>query len=231
MKIKTVLAIISALPVLQAATYGAAITSVNLDATGDVKIANSNGTTLLTGGTYALDNDGAVLQLGYFSSATVANNFNGTWVALTGEGSLNTAFNNTTFGDTNGSFPFNDTGDGQFSLTVNFELGSGTSGNSLPTAGTPLAIRFYNSTSVAGATFFETISNDLWLWQAPLNPPFSPSIDLYISDSGGELQSGGPAPVSGNIATTIPVVPEPTSIALMMLGLVSLTTRRRRPAK
>ena len=116
----------------------------------------NQGSTPLTGET-AADGDGAVLQLGYFTVNTAS--FQGTWVPLSGEGSLNTAviigsapvetYNHTSIGDLTAQ----GAGDGTFAMSLNFILGSGTSDNSLPPAGTQLALRFYNGTTIGSSTF------------------------------------------------------------------------------
>src|SRR5947207_2446042 len=59
--------------------------TVNLDSGSQTVFDQGN--TALTGGT-ASDGNGAVLQLGYFTTSTPS--FSGTFVPLTGEGSLNT---------------------------------------------------------------------------------------------------------------------------------------------
>lgn len=209
-------------------SYGATlVTTVNFDS-GSRLLVNSNGVTPLTGGTIA-DGNGAVLQLGYFSTSTAADLFSGTFVPLTGEGSLNTTFANSSIGDqtANGGV------DGRFALTLNFTSGNAGTGNSLPAANTFLAIRFYNATTIASSTFFETIADTAWLWKSPSNPPSNVSISL--DDSGLKRQSnpGAASPAAGTpISTAIPTAaPEPTSTALVLVGLVSLAARRRRSAK
>jgi hypothetical protein len=215
--------------------YGQA-TSVNWDSGGlFVYNENTGGTIKLSGGS-ATDGNGFVLQLGYFSGATVANNFgNGTFIPLTGEGALNTApvpfsnnattYNQTTIGDVT----LNGGADGEFWLSnFSFVLGSPTSGNNLPPAGTPLSISFFNGTTIAGSTFYNAVSNDAWAWAAPAIP--TAVVNVSLADSGLEWYSiflGG----NSNTAfhTTI-LVPEPSTLALLAvgaLGFVGILRRRK----
>ena len=75
----------------------AAIVTITFDS-GSYLMRDSNGSTVLTGGT-AAEGDGAVVQLGYFNAATGALPFNGNWVPLTGQGGANSAFSTTSIGD------------------------------------------------------------------------------------------------------------------------------------
>jgi hypothetical protein len=199
-------------------------TSVNFDS-GDFQILNQNtgASIALTGGT-TNDGDGAVLQLGYFTGATAANNFAGTWVALSGEGSLNTAivpgsvppegYNKTSIGDRNAFFA----GDGTFALSLTFTAGDAASGNSLPPAGTILSIRFYNATTIASSSFYNIVSNDTWVWQAPV--PQGVNIPISLNDPGLEwlsIAQGGAANTAFH--TTIPTaIPEPSTLACLLFG-------------
>jgi hypothetical protein len=194
---------------------------------------------LLSGGTSS-DGDGTVLQLGYYSGATAGNNFTGTWTPLTGQGSLSTAtisgsspteqYNKTSIGDITAKFA----GDGTFAMSLNFFAGSPTSGQSLPTGGStpPLAIRFYNGTTIETSTFYNVVSDDSWLWITPTNA--SPSIPISLNDPGLKWLSV----VQGQDAntafhTTIPLsqVPEPATILTAAACAATLTIgalKRRR---
>ena len=190
----------------------------------------------LPGGT-AADGDGAVLQLGYYSNATTSNNFSGTWVPLSGETSPNTAmladsspaepYNRTSIGD----LTANGAGDGTFALSFVFVEGSATSGNNLPPmSGVPLALRFYNNTTIASSTFFNVVSDDLWRWGGPGTPP--PAVPISLDDPGLEwLSVALGQPQETAFHTTI-AVPEPGTFVLTLIGatlVIRLGCVRRRP--
>jgi len=183
----------------------------------------------LSGGT-AADGNGFVLQLGYYDGATTGNNFLGNFVVLAGQGSANTAtvpgatitYNQISIGDLNG----NGAGNGTFALTLDFVVGSATSGNNLPAAGRPLSIRFFNGTSFGSASFFNAVSNDSWLWVAPATPQSVVAISL--DDPGLEFLSiflGQGA--QSAFHTTVPI-PEPSTYALVIVGVLGATVARLR---
>lgn len=164
---------------------------------------------LLTRGTDNAD-DGAILQLGYYTMATTLNPFAGAWVPLTGEGSGNSFYS--TVGDKAML-------DGRFAIGLSF---FDTNVN-IPNGGTPLAIRFYNSTSISSSTYFNTVSNTTgaWNWITPVDP--RPSMTISLSNPGIVWEEGS----ASAFRTTIPI-PEPSSSALLaLLGLVTLAVRRR----
>ena len=231
-----------AFSILSTISHGASILGVTWDS-GSKVLTDNNGVTPLNGGTG--NHNGAVLQLGYFTSSTTGSLFSGNWVPLTGEGSLNTTFANTRIGD----FPSNGGAAGTFAFSVGqgstpyifnavsnpnpgttFTLGDAGTGNSLPAGGTLLAVRFYNNTTIALSTFFETVANASWKWVTPNSPPPSP-VAITFDDPGTRVQSTGNLVSGAAIRTATPTVPEPTSAALLMVGLVSLASRRRRVAK
>jgi PEP-CTERM motif len=233
MAIKTLLTSLCVAALFQAARADQTIVTFD---SGSQTVFNL-GSTALTGGT-SLDGDGAVLQLGYFSSATAANNFSGTWVALSGQTSLNTAI----ISGSNDSEPYNKTsigdltnagaGDGTFALSLTFVAGDPTSGNSLPTAGTPLAIRFYNGTSIATSTFYNTVSADSWIWLTPQPSNVPNTVAITLDAANLEWESIVKFGQTGTTAfhTTIPV-PEPSTITSTILGtglLGGAIIRRRR---
>ncbi len=164
-------------------------------------------TILVTGGSSA-PGDGAVLQLGYFTASAVGSEFAGAFVPLSGEGS-STAFTTTTMGDD----PFQGAGDGTFALSLNFNALT-TIGVTLPPAGTILAIRFYNGTSISSSSAYNTVTSDATNWQ--FKTPTVPSSNVGFSlDDGGLLFQGGTASA---FVTTI-AVPEPSVIAVFAVGL------------
>lgn len=208
-------------------SFGAAIVTIRLDS-GSQFLRDSLGV-FLTGGGFG-DGNGAVLQLGYYDGATTANNFLGNWVALSGEGSLNTGlvtgsspaepFNKTSIGDSASS----GAGDGQFALALTFELGSSQTGNNLPNSvSIPLAIRFYNGTSISTSTHFNVVSNDLWTWKTPAEIPANPEVFMSLSEANSEWQGGA----SSEFKTTLPV-PEPSTGLALLGGVALLVAHRRR---
>jgi hypothetical protein len=167
------------------------------------------------------DGNGAVLQLGYFTGA----NFAGTFVPLSGQGSANfgpvagsnETQNMTSIGDETANFA----GDGTFALQLTFTVNDPASGNNLPASGTPLAIRFYNNTTIGSSTFYNTVSSTSsnWQWVAPALPPST--ISLSLNDPGLVWESIVRLGQSADTAfhTTIPV-PEPSTLTLLGLTLL-----------
>jgi hypothetical protein len=180
---------------------------------------DSNGTTKLTAGTGS-DGDGAILQLGYYTSATTVNNFGtagGTdWIALTGSGGVNSAYSNLSIGDTGGAAA------GLFNVQPQFTQGSGTTGVSLPSVGQILTVRFYNTTTITGSSKYNAVSNDSWAWIAGGDP--TPSL-LTLSLGAANLVWLD----SGNaFKTTLSAVPEPATCSLLGLGVLGMMFRRRK---
>jgi hypothetical protein len=215
------------------------ITGVSFDS-GSQMVFNQ-ASALLTGGT-TNDGDGAVLQLGYYSTATAGNNFAGTWTPLSGQTSLNTAtiagsvpaeqYNHTSIGDLN----VNGAGNGTFAISLNFNTLDSTSNNNLPSSPTiPLSIRFYNGTTIASSTFYNVVSDNLWLWKTPATPPAA--VTMSLNDTGLQWLSiamGGAAGTAFHTTIINPAaIPEPSTVASMILGggalsaLVFARARRR----
>jgi hypothetical protein len=197
---------------------------------------NTGAMNALTGGTSANGN-GCVLQLGYYDGASIANNFLGNWVPLSGELSLNTAvipggasvnptgetYNHTSIGD----MTANGAGNGTFAISLDFVMGSATSGNSLPSSTTiPLSIRFYNATTIGGSSFYNVVSDDLWLWKTPATPPAVVTISL--DDLSLEWLSIAMGQNANTAFHTTVAVPEPSTYALMLAGAVGFLALRRR---
>jgi hypothetical protein len=211
----------------------AALVTVNFG-TGSQTVTNLDGSTALSAGVAGTNGDGAVLQLGYFSSGTSATPFAGTWVALTGQSGANSAFSTTSIGD-DFSLIAPLTTPGRFELSLNFNTAVAGTNNSFPVAGVPLAIRIYNSTTIVGSTFYETISSTLasWQWQTPSDAPSNPVLNLSLDDTLSTLRrengTAAGAAATTTFNTNISTVPEPSVLALGGLaGIGMLFSRRRR---
>ncbi len=202
----------------------ATILTYNLTSGGKT-LFNSDGTTPLTGGPLVNVNDGEVIQLGYYTLATAANLFAGTWTPFASSHNI---------GNDLAEFGTVGTGAGANPATQNrFSFGftvDSTFAN--PPPGTLLAIRVYNGLTLPTSTFFQGIASTDWLSGALAEPPSNSTVTLNFANTNAKLQSTGALPGTA-ISTTIPTAaaPEPTSAALLMVGLVSLAARRRRAVK
>jgi hypothetical protein len=227
---------LAALFLAAVASGKAALVTVNFGTGGTYTITDFDGTTDLTGGNAVTNGDGAVLQLGYFSSGTSVTPFAGTWVALTGEGGANSAFSTTSIGDDFSLIAPLAT-PGRFEIGLGFDTTNAGTNNLLPTAGTPLAIRIYNSTTISGSTYYQTISSvdSNWQWQTPTAPPTNPVINISLDDTLSSLRrengTAGGAAASGTFNTNMPItaVPEASTFAFgILIALTAAGVRRRR---
>lgn len=189
-------------------------------ATSAVSLINTNTTVKDNTGTVALDaggnpaSDGDVIQVGYFSTDT--SSFSGTWIPITGNGSSNTNLL-TTIGDGGDA-----TADGIFSINVTFDDSDPQRSSNLPAGGAQLALRFYNASSVASATHFNTVTDASWTFKSLSTNVQTPS--LLDMDSAANLVWQD----NGNPFVTSLVVPEPSTTAILGLGGLALLLRRRR---
>jgi hypothetical protein len=165
-------------------------------------LSNISSNRLLAGSN--ADGDGAVLELGYYSSASSGNLFSGSWVFLSsgsiGDGGINL--------------------DGQFNLASSFS----ETNSFLPQAGVPLAIRFYDGITLSSSSYYNSVSSadPSWAWVAPTTP--TPVITLLI-DKGAAIvfERTGFYDFKTGIA-----VPEPSSTLLSLLTLSCAMLRRRK---
>jgi MYXO-CTERM domain-containing protein len=223
--------------VLASTGASAAVLTVNFDS-GDFTFQDTLGNALSVGNPL-IDGDGVVLELGYYTGATIADNFLGTWVALTGAGSANTGniagtsinFNQTSIGDAvsrGGGDP------GTFYISVTFDTTVANKSQSLPALNTPLSIRFYNQNASLrndSSTLYNAVSNDGWLWQAFGEPgPSQPVMTISLSDTSPNLESESVAKgqAANTVFRTVMTVPEPTSGLIGLAGLLGVLGFRRR---
>ena len=191
--------------------------SFSLGATTNVGLLNIVGSELLgftgiplSAGIQNIDGDGAILQIGYYTLATTQNPFLGEWVAMTGTGTSYV----TTVGDGGRSA-------GRFKTITLLE--AGTFSFVEPTVGTPLSLRFYNSTTIPSSTYFNAVSttSGSFNWVAPSTP--QSGMGLTLPDTNAIWQDGA----GSAFRTTIPV-PEPSSSALFALVSLGVMVVRRR---
>ncbi len=158
----------------------------------------------LSAGT-ALDGDGTLIQLGFYTGATPSNPFLGSWVELATSSIGDTGVNEA----------------GRFNVSTTLIEGSFNA----PVPGTPLAIRYYDGLTAATSTYFNAASDTTgpWNWVAPATQP--PILDLKITKLTSVFQSG----IFGAFQTTISTgVPEPTLPTLLLVGGGFWCMRRRR---
>lgn len=168
----------------------------------DRDLANE-GLSALSAGS-SIDGDGTLLQLGFYNAATTSNPFSGAWIVLATASVGDTGIDQL----------------GRFDVTTTLVEGAFTQ----PSIGTPLAIRFYNGTTVGSSRFFNAASDTsgTWNWIAPDTP--APLLNLAITKGVSVFQS-----TSNPYLTVIPV-PEPTA-SLLLLGCSGLFCLRRRRAE
>lgn len=212
------------LSLLNQAAFSAAITSVTV--TIAKQLFDQTGVALEGGAIGAGNNgDGAILQIGYFTNATSADLFAGQWVPLTGANSLNPVFNTTVGDGINSGAP------NRASFSIAFDTSDPLRSQGLPQAGKLLSVRIFDRTTFSAARFFETVSSPDWGWLAPSEPPTNPNVSLSFANANARLQSTGAA-LGATVSTQVPIiVPEPSSVALLMIGAVSFVSRRRRTDK
>ena len=158
-------------------------------------------TSPLSAGT-AIAGDGTLLELGYYSMASISNPFAGSWMVLS----------------------TSSIGDNGIEVAGRFSTSSVLGDAAFPglTTSTPFSIRFYDGTSVANSTYFNAVSNvsGAWNYITPNDP--APILNLAIAKEVSTVFQG-----TGDFRTVIPI-PEPSHMILVMLGGVVALSRRRR---
>ena len=150
----------------------------------EVLLSKLDGSPISAGKGY--NGDGCLVTLGYFDQANSGSPFNGNWIPLT---------NGTRVGDSSTGYGFND---GHFFVTSIFTKDSDTVEiyptepafyetlaphpitSTLPTPGTPICIRFYDSDEITINTKYNTVTGQGWVW-----PAFSSGVpeNLYLKVS------------------------------------------------
>jgi hypothetical protein len=184
----------------------AATVAINWSVTTDpIRVLLDKNSTPLSAGTGAAG-DGTLVQLGYYTLATVSNPFTGSWVSLA----------SSTMGDNGVEIA------GKFSTTTIL----GATPFAAPSVGTPLAIRFFDGVSVATSSYFNAVANTSGAWNfiAPTDP--APVINIVIDkDTNIKFQA-----VGGAFSTQL-AVPEPSSMLLVSVALSMTIMKRRRHIK
>lgn len=184
----------------------------------------------LSQGAAATNQDGALVQLGYFSTGTTGSNFAGDFVpltfgthigdsaGLTGEGAGRIGFQ-TFFTDGSSSV---DVFDSLLDAGAYTTIAAVSISGMIPASNQVLAIRFFDTTN--GATgFFNTVSADTWLWQSPT--PLGATLTIDFANSTLEWQDP-----TNPFRTTIPV-PEPSVASAVIFGVLLVSLRRRGSAR
>jgi len=183
----------------------------SFDSTSPLSIFAQNGTTPLAGADSSGNGTGFKVQLGYYTNAISANPFAGAWVPVLGQGTQNSLEPTASMGDNVSTVSGTDD---RFSFTDTINTSQPSTDIGLPPAGTIMSIRYYNASTVAGATFFGAASNSAWVWESPDSPPPFP-MSFNVDETGNVFQGG-----ADTIETNIAVVPEPSFFALVGLGMI-----------
>lgn len=177
-------------------------------------LVDVDGTTRLNAGTTAAG-DGAVLVLGYFTGATNAANFDGTWVPLTGPRSPHPSFGATSVGD---NLAATSGASGYFSLQTDFDQANPATFQNIPAVGTRLCVAIFNRATMAASTHCTIATNDAWRWKAPALFPDPVLINLQDANT----QWLGGAGTGHQLAVPVaqfPGYPVVTGAPLANLGL------------
>lgn len=200
----------------------------------------------LSQGVAATNTDGFLVQLGYYSAATAANNFAGTWIPVSGFG----ATNHTSIGDSatltgsgNGIIDFNSIYGGLLLNTpssrvyTTIDVGTYVTNSSVtittstPPANQIMSIRFYD-TAAGTSGRYNAISADDWLWQVPTTTGGGGICNFLIADAFDDGVGGALGDLefqdAGNAFRTSILIPEPSTYALIGFGALGLFVAYRR---
>jgi len=123
---------------------------------------------------------GSVIELGYFDDATIHDLFAGAWTPLIGPDAPKANRSIPPIVSGHGGEPA-----GQFSWCRTFFAGI----DALPPVGRPLALRFIDHASTAGAFFHNTVSHPSWWFREPRSP--GPAfVFLSLEETGLRWESG-----------------------------------------
>ena len=190
----------------------------------------------LSQGVAAANTDGFLVQLGYYSTATAANNFAGTWIPITGFGAaLHTSIGDSQnlSGSGNGIIDFVTIFGGLNLNTTNVQVyAPGNAGAYLTQSSIPItttqppnnqvmSIRFYD-TAAGTSGHFNAVSNDSWLFVSPNTVGTGPTYSLADDFATLEFQD------SANPFKTTILIPEPSTYLLLGIGALAVIGYRRR---
>jgi hypothetical protein len=138
------------------------------------------------------------------------------------------------FNGSNGTIGTTSTDD-RFSFTGTITDSTPTTEIGIPSAGQIMSIRYYNASTVAGATDFGAISDpsggEAWLWESPASVP--PTGMTFAFGDTGVVYEGAGGVVNGSDTvpeTNISLVPEPATLSAMAgaVAVGAMVLRRRK---
>jgi hypothetical protein len=196
-------------------------TEVDWFNSGNSLLLDMNGVAL-SQGVAAVNSDGRLVQLGYFTGSTGVG-FTGDWVPITGASTVA----RTSIGDSEG---LTGAGDGRIGFTTVFHFNTNTPvvfegqtgeyttlsavtiNSTQPPPNQVLGIRFYDSTDTSGK--FNTVEATNWNWLTPTDLGQIVLINLDQTSNPLVWQDGG----ADAFKTTISAIPEPSTYASALFG-------------